>query len=155
MLLPKKLNYPGWNWRKYILKIDPLWTKLLKIMGRSSAQTGPECVLPSTNGKSSLVPCELNPRKGKAWLASFYLLVIKKASYSSFPRSISASVIKLKQDVLLMFEYQSYWSYARKSRCSVIKKHSYQTATFSSHKPEYGFLKPGILRKADLGITEV
>lgn len=77
-------------------------------MGRSSAQTGPECVLPSTNGKSSLVPCELNPRKGKASLASFYLLVIKKASYSSFPRSIFASVIKLKQDVLLMFKYQSY-----------------------------------------------
>lgn len=89
-------------------KNRPFVNKLLNIMGRSSAQTGPECVLPSTNGKSSLVPCELNPRKGKASLASFYLLVIKKASYSSFPRSIFASVRKLKQDVLLMFKYQSY-----------------------------------------------
>lgn len=106
--LPKKYSHPVWNGKKCFLKIGSSGRKQSTENHVITFCIGPECALPSTNGKSSLVPCELNPRKGKVSLASFYLLAIKKASYSSFPRSISASVIKLKQDVLSMFKYQRY-----------------------------------------------
>lgn len=49
-------------------------------------------ILPSTSGRSFSAPCESSPRTGKVLMANFCLLVTRKASYFSFPRSIFAPV---------------------------------------------------------------
>lgn len=64
-------------------------------------------LLPSTGGISSSAPYGLSPGRDKALLASFYLLAIKMASYSSFPENTSASTLKRKieKGILLLTRF--------------------------------------------------